>query len=75
MFYFGIIAQWRTPAINHERPQITSEPGYTNMDRCQEGDNALVIWHENYPFGKLTNIHLFIDICVFCRKNMLLTCC
>ncbi|XP_060576600.1 eukaryotic translation initiation factor 2-alpha kinase 3-like [Ruditapes philippinarum] len=43
-------AQWRTPAINHERPQITSEPGYTNMDRCQEGDNALVIWHENYPF-------------------------
>ncbi|XP_053406912.1 eukaryotic translation initiation factor 2-alpha kinase-like isoform X2 [Mercenaria mercenaria] len=43
-------AQWRTPSMNNERPQITAEPGYTDMDRCQEGDNALVIWHENYPF-------------------------
>lgn len=43
-------AHWRTPAMNNERPQITSEPRYTDMDQCEDGDNALVIWHENYPF-------------------------
>lgn len=37
------------------RPGITHVPKGTtedDKDRCVEDDHALVIWHENYPFGK-----------------------
>ena len=37
------------------RPGITHVPKGTtedDKDRCIEDDHALVIWHENYPFGK-----------------------
>ena len=35
------------------RPQITQVPkkDKEDMDQCTDDDHALIIWHENYPFG------------------------
>jgi len=61
---FVLTAQWRTPIINHQRAQIESKPtGTTGTDQSGgvEDNKGLVIWHENYPFGKFWQDNEAID--------------
>lgn len=54
----ALAAQWRTPTMNNQRPQIEDQSHSPDTSQCahQEDDRSLAIWHENYPFGKLLYI-------------------